>query len=411
MRCVKILVIMFVLAVSTMAVQAQDDECSASIELILNAVNQLCDSTAASRICYGNPVLFAQAQPGVSSFSFSNRGDAINVSAVRNLSVSPFDNLSGVWGVAFWRIQADLPDIEDEQIITAMAFGDVEIANLFDPEEREDLLPMQSISLLTGVGIIPTCAALPKGGLLLEASDSGVGIPIIINGVSIRFDAKSVAFAQSTEGGNVAISGLRGNIEVESRGQTELLMEGQMITVELDDDLRPISPPLELTAVDLNVAYMLDLSQGEAVIPTLTPLPTNTPTSTDTPTATLTPTITPTPTATSTPTRTATSTVTFTPSATKTNTSTATFTATISPTPTNTQTATNTPTSTATFTPTLTSTLTATSTSTDTPTPTSTPIPPPPENRPANSPLAFILVGLLVLGVMGVLVFSETRRQ
>src|SRR5262249_20893711 len=70
-----------------------------------------------------------EPQPGFGPFSFDKVGDTVSVAHLNSLKLSPMDMLTGTWGVALLRLQADIPD-DKPQNVNLLLFGDVEVQNL-----------------------------------------------------------------------------------------------------------------------------------------------------------------------------------------------------------------------------------------------------------------------------------------
>ncbi len=123
----KILVVLWVLSGITLA--QEEDACPAIIEMALTNTGDLCGDTGRNQACYGHIAMSAESQPDVNDFDFSATGDIVDVAAIRSLRLSSLNIDAGEWGVAFFRIQANLPDTLPGQNVTFMLFGDTEITN------------------------------------------------------------------------------------------------------------------------------------------------------------------------------------------------------------------------------------------------------------------------------------------
>jgi hypothetical protein len=129
MRFLRLVALMLgVIAAFSSIVRAQED-CPAIVRTALDTANQQCSATGRNEACYGNILLDAQPQPGVTDLQFSQPGDTTPVEAIKTLHLSPLDQATNQWGVAVMRIQADLPDTLPGQNVTFLLFGDVQITN------------------------------------------------------------------------------------------------------------------------------------------------------------------------------------------------------------------------------------------------------------------------------------------
>jgi hypothetical protein len=111
------------------AVYAQDDVCPAIVSDALNAVDDACSSTGRNQACYGNILLDAIPQPGVTQLAFDQIGDIVDLGLLEALRLSAMNINAGEWGVALMRLQANLPDTLPGQNVTFLLFGDVQIEN------------------------------------------------------------------------------------------------------------------------------------------------------------------------------------------------------------------------------------------------------------------------------------------
>jgi hypothetical protein len=105
------------------------DVCSELVKTALQATNDVCEATSRNSACYGHLKLQAEPQPGFGPFSFDKVGDTVSVAHMNSLRLSPMDMLTGTWGVALLRLQADIPD-DKPQNVNLLLFGDVEVQNL-----------------------------------------------------------------------------------------------------------------------------------------------------------------------------------------------------------------------------------------------------------------------------------------
>ncbi len=123
----------FIFAITAIVV-AQDEagDCPAIVETALQTTLQVCDGTGRNEACYGHVAMSAEPQPDATNFDFAVSGDIVSAAAIRTLRTSPLDTTAGTWGVALFRLQADLPDTLPGQNVTILMFGDSEISNAAD---------------------------------------------------------------------------------------------------------------------------------------------------------------------------------------------------------------------------------------------------------------------------------------
>jgi hypothetical protein len=397
-----------------------DITCQELIDRAMQASGEYCDQVGSNQVCYGNNTLSAELNSGE---AFDREGDVVSVADLRHLAASPLSLSSEEWGIAVFKVLANLPRSLPGETITMVVFGNTSLDN---PSGN-----LQSFYFSSTLGQIQ-CDQVPFDGLMITMPD-GAGVRFIINGADMTLMGN--ASISATQNGSMEVSMYSGSAIISANSGTQLVTAGENTSMELggpngNSAVSPPSPPQPLSPEELALACTLTgqfcspeeitpVSPGDFLAtlaiqmgltstptslvtstfpPTLSPTttPTSTPslsatvTRTGTLTRTVTRTLTRTGTQTITTTRTQTSTPTRTRTATSTSTGTLTITTTSTPTPTasrtNTGTPTGTQTSTATITPTLTPTVTATSTQTLTPTITDTPLPPTATDTPTNTP-------------------------
>jgi len=364
----------------------QQASCQELIDEAMQVAGTSCDKMGGNSVCYGNFTIQSKLIPG-STNPFSQRGDIINIQDLQQLSASPLNISNHQWGIAIFKVMANLPRSLPGETITLMVFGNTTLDN-----QSPSLETFYFSSQLGEV----TCDKVPFDGITINTPE-GSGVLFKINGTELTLMGN--ASLKANQGGRMEVSLYSGSGKIVANGQEQDFGAGQSVGVELggDNGLQAISgpsAPVQLSPAELQIACTMygqycsaaeitpvNPEQAQATLqselgtpatipptssivpsatlpmtPTLTPTLTSTPTYTKTPTRTLT----------GTPTRTPTTTFTRTPTLTSTRTPTPTFSRT--PTPSYTPTASNTPTETPT--PTPTDTPTEIFTPTDTPTPT-----------------------------------------
>ena len=391
------------------ALANQGGGCQALIERAIQASGDYCSQIGAGKVCYGNITLLAKLQPNATQ-RFSERGDTVDVDLLRSLSAAPLNPDKNEWGIAIFKVLANLPRSLPGQLVTMMVFGNTTLEN--------GSQGLQSFYFSSEFGQV-LCEQVPFDGILINMPD-GAGVRFQINGTDLTLMGS--ASLRATKNGDMVVSLYSGSGRIVSQGQEQFFGAGQQVSVQLggpngkdavsppsapeplspeemslscaltgqactQTDITPVSPDQAQTEVQAKLgitatatrtlAPSASPSAARSATPTPSKTVTPTPTSSPSPTRSRTPTRTPTPTRTASKTATLLHTYTpsFTPSRsstpTKTNTPSQTFTASGTFTPSSTPTNSSTPTSTATDTPTFTP--SSTPTVSDTPTPSSTP--------------------------------------
>jgi hypothetical protein len=377
------------------AVAAVHNNCQKLIDQALTISDNSCDKLGSNQACYGNNTVQANLVPGASK-PFDKRGDIIEVAQIQRISAAPLNNTINEWGIAIFKVMANLPRSLPGETVTMMVFGNTTLDNAGN---------LETFYFSSKLGQI-VCDQVPFDGLMITMPE-GTGIHFTVNGSELTLMGN--ASLKATKNGKMQVGMYSGTGVIEANGQQQVFTAGEQVSVPLGgpngtSSVGPPSSPEPLSPDDLQTActmtgsfcspnqivpitsataaYMLTAAMTPAPTSTATPrVMTNTPkptltttktstiTSTPTKTFTATPskTLTRTPTGTKTPYRTATKTKTKTPAPT------ATKTYTPGPTGTRTKTPTITLTRTITLTPSITLTRTTTFTPTITPTHTTTP--------------------------------------
>ena len=373
----------------------QQANCQVLIDQAMQAAGSSCDAIRGNSVCYGNFTIQSKLVSG-STDTFSTRGDIINIQDLQQLSASPLNLSNHQWGIAIFKVMANLPRSLPGENVTLMVFGNTTLDNQSPT--------LETFYFSSELGQV-TCDKVPFDGITIDVPE-GTGESFQINGTQLTLMGN--ASLKANQGGSMDVSLYSGSGKIVSNGQEQYFGAGQQVSVDLggDNGMQAISvpsAPVPLSQADMQIACTMygkfcnnaeitPVSAGQAqaniqdaFAPTATASPTPTRTATiaisDTPTTTPIPSMTgtpePTPTGSRTPTRTATRTRTPTtaggtilPTLTFSSTPTASNTPTVSDTPTNT--ATSAPTDTPSDTPTATDTGTATNTATTVPT--STPV-------------------------------------
>ena len=368
----------------------QQANCQVLIDEAMQAAGTSCDKLGGNSVCYGNFTIQSKLVPG-STDPFSQRGDIINIRELLQLSASPLNISNHQWGIAIFKVMANLPRSLPGETVTLMVFGNTTLDN-----QSPSLETFYFSSQLGQV----VCDKVPFDGITIDTPE-GSGETFRINGTELTLMGN--ASLTANPGGNMNVSLYSGSGKIVANGQEQYFGAGQRVSVQLggDNGMQAIggpSAPVALSQAEMQIACTMygkycsaaeitpvsveqaqaNIQSGLGPTPSITATASLRPSASTTPAPTLTPTLTLT--RTSTPTFTKTATRTLTRTATRTLTRTATRTQTTTPTrtatPVYTATASGTGIMTATATPTFSPTPTPSDTSTDTPiyTPTDTPI-------------------------------------
>ncbi len=342
------------------ALAGYQSSCQALIQKAMQASGNFCSRIGANQVCYGNITLQAELFPNAAQ-RFSERGDVVNVSLLRSLSASPLDLDKNQWGIAIFKVLANLPRSLPGELVTLMVFGNTTL--------EKSTQNLDAFYFSSQFGQI-LCQKVPFDGILINMPD-GAGIHFTVNGTDLTLMGN--ASLNAVKNGNMQIGLYNGSGLVQADGVGQYLGAGQQVSIPLGgsngtEAVGPPSTPGTLPPDDLNLPCVMtgqDCSPGDihplntdqaqetiqaglGTTPTITPMPSlsATPGPSPTPTSTPLPTlsVTPGPSSTSTSTPTPTLSITPGPSPTPTRTPLPTLSVTPGPSPTSTRTPTATPT-------------------------------------------------------------------
>jgi hypothetical protein len=239
--------------------------CEELLGKAMNASYDGCEMIGSNQICYGNFDVSAQLV-AESVAQFASLGDTIPINQLVTLNTAPMDVYRDIWGIAVFKIQANMPGTIPGQNVTFLVFGDTGLYNFSGD--------MYSIYFSTGIGSV-TCSQVPDG-LMIDVPDGG-GVVFNANGVELALEGDSVLAANPGE--NMSVSMLNGTGTVTSEGQSQDVSAGEMVTIPLGDDLQADGAPSTPFGLPPDVALELCLLTGGDCDPNdpLAWIPTNTP--------------------------------------------------------------------------------------------------------------------------------------
>jgi len=216
---------------------AQSEEMSCE-ELIANAMqvsDRGCTGISTNQVCYGNNQLISEHSGEVGEFDLV--GDILGIEALQKLKASPLDLVQQLWGVAVFKLQANIPGTVPGQNVTFLAFGNTEIDN--------DSGDMTAFYFSTGFGGI-TCNGVDFDGLKIEMAD-GAGIEFMANDVEISLKGDAIMVAQP--GGEMDVTVVDGGATVTANGVTRTLVPGTSVSIPISSNLNANGEPSEVTQV------------------------------------------------------------------------------------------------------------------------------------------------------------------
>jgi hypothetical protein len=259
--------------VDTLAVEVVQTQtllsCQEIIEKAILLAEDVCSGLDSNQACYGNQTVFADFVPDFTG-RFEMVGDLVGVDKLTRIVASPLQYEEQLWGIAFLKLQANLPGTLPGQNVTFLVFGDTVLEN-----NSQNMSTFYFTTGLTGI----SCERVDYDGLLVENPD-GYKIEFRSNGVDVILEGEAILQAQPA--GEMSVAMLSGSSELSSNGQTVSLNAGSYSTIPMSENLEPggpISEPKPLSEELLGIAcQLIGIGCPGNPIPTVTL--TNTPTPT-----------------------------------------------------------------------------------------------------------------------------------
>ncbi len=231
------------------AIAKNSASCQALIDKAIQASGGYCGETNSNKVCYGNTKIQAELVPNATE-RFSERGDIITVNELRRLSASPLKLDTNEWGIAVFKLIANLPRSLPGETITMVVFGNATLEN--DSGDSESL---ESFYFSSELGQI-SCEKVPFDGLMVS-SPEGSGIQFMINGAELTLIGD--ASIKAIKNGEMEVSLYNGSGKIVSNGDEQYFGAGQKVKVGLggangNESVSSPSEPESLTQDEFDTA-------------------------------------------------------------------------------------------------------------------------------------------------------------
>jgi hypothetical protein len=174
----------------------------------------------------------------------------VSVADLRRLAASPLSLVSQEWGIAVFKVMANLPRSLPGETITMVVFGNTTLDNASSN--------LQTFFFSSTLGQI-VCDQVPFDGLMITMPD-GTGVSFVINGAEMTLMGN--ASITATQNGSMEVSMFSGSATITSSGQTQIVTAGQSTSIGLGGDngtsaVSPPSVPQPLSPEELTLACTL----------------------------------------------------------------------------------------------------------------------------------------------------------
>ena len=214
------------------AAAAATEDCQALVQLALQAADADCARLGPNQAGYGHTLISAELVPGAAG-RFEVTGDIVDVNQLQHVSASPLDLTTRQWGVAIFKLLANVPRSLPGQIVTFIVFGNTALDNASGD--------LQAFYFSSQMGQI-ACARLPFDGILIHMP-TGAGLKFSANGASITLQGTAALAAHPRQSMSVSLAD--GTASITADGRTQSFGAGQQVQVPLGgtSGLDPSGPP------------------------------------------------------------------------------------------------------------------------------------------------------------------------
>lgn len=230
--------------------------CQQLIDRALQASSNSCSQIGSNKVCYGNVTLQAALRPGTSG-RFEQKGDIIDVANLLELSAAPLDLDSQEWGIAIFKLLANLPRTLPGENITFIVFGNTTLSSAAGN--------LEAFYFSSGVGRV-ACEQVPFDGILVQMAD-GAGLRFAANGAQVTLLGRASLQAHANE--SMTVSMLSGSAVVSANGVDRYFGAGQQVDVPLGGagGMQASGPPSEPSPLPSEVLQTSCTLTGSACNP------------------------------------------------------------------------------------------------------------------------------------------------
>jgi hypothetical protein len=214
------------------AISNNNTSCQQLVEEAVRESDKFCKDISTNQLCYGNFSIDTELAQGVNT-QFAQRGDVIDVDVLRRLSAAPLDLVRQAWGIAVFKITANLPRSLPGQTVTVLVFGNTTL--------NKDQPGLQTFYFFSDTGQV-ICDQVPFDGLLISMPN-GVGARFTINGSELILSG--TASITASLGGEMNISLYEGSAQITANGESQIFGPGQQVSVPLggENGMASVGPP------------------------------------------------------------------------------------------------------------------------------------------------------------------------
>ena len=219
--------------------------CQSLIQRAMQIAQKYCDRVGANQVCYGNTTLRAELVPNITRH-FSMRGDIIDTAFLLRLSASPLDLDGNQWGIAIFKVLANLPNSLPGQLVTMIVFGNTTL----DKTSGN----LESFYFSSDFGQI-SCEKVPFDGILVDMPD-GAGLRFKVNDTEMILMGN--ASLKAAKDRDMTVSLFSGSGQVQAAGETKYVGAGQQVSIPMggDNGVEASGPPSAPAALSTEALFL-----------------------------------------------------------------------------------------------------------------------------------------------------------
>jgi hypothetical protein len=233
-------------------VEAQQIKCDDVVKRALQQIKDKCANVPRNMICFANGGVTLETVATDSKTEFAKPGDLVPLTALKRITLTPFDEKSGAWGLVLMRVQANYPDAQPGQFVSMLLMGDVQLDTVA-PKPASDKPGAQAFIFKSGTATL-ACKEVPPSGILLESPKGKQRAKMTMNGAEM--DIGSKVFLQTTPKSaakpkpQFVVKTLEGLVNLSAKGKTVAIKPQQESEIDLSEDYEIDGEPDDAATFD-----------------------------------------------------------------------------------------------------------------------------------------------------------------
>src|SRR5258708_7939791 len=149
-----LMILMIFVVPGTHSVSAQSagptpSACTKLLSLIEKNMQKSCNGLDRDQVCYGNDAISVKFKDQGAQNAFGKVGDIVPITAITSITTSPLNPDTNKWGLAVFKVRADVPNSTANQAVTFIVYGDTTLTNKTTPDAARPAAPAPACSATT----------------------------------------------------------------------------------------------------------------------------------------------------------------------------------------------------------------------------------------------------------------------